>query len=56
MQVSFTKENLTFGKVKIVPKKNEWNPKIIEAVCDSIAVKKAITENEEKGLDTLIYY
>ena len=56
MQVNSIKNTPNFGKVKIVPKKNEWNPKIIEAVYDSIAVKKAITENEEKGLDTLIYY
>ena len=48
--------NQHFGAVKFHPTIKEWNPRVLEAVLDSSAVKCAITENESKGLDTLLYY
>ena len=48
--------NQSFGAVKFYPAIKEWNPRILETVLDSIAIKRAIEENESKGIDTLIYY
>ena len=48
--------NKTFGAVKFQPSVKEWNPRILETVLDSVAIKQAIKENESKGLDTLLYY
>ena len=48
--------NKSFGAVKFQPSVKEWNPRILEAVLDSTAVKQAVKENETKGLDTLLYY
>ena len=46
----------SFGAVKFHPQMKDWNHKILETVVESLAVKQAIRENENKGLDTLIYY
>lgn len=48
--------NQNFKAVKFLPQPKEWNPRVLEAVLDSVAVKNAIKENESIGLDTLIYY
>lgn len=60
MKVSSIQQNITytqhFGAVKFQPPIKEWNPRILEAVLDSSAVKHAIKENESNGLDTLLYY
>ena len=49
-------DRITFGAVKFTPNISEWNPRILEAVLDSTAVKKAVFENESTGYDTLIFH
>ena len=60
MKISPIQQNVNynqhFGAVKFHPAMKEWNPRILETVLDSSAVKHAIIENESKGLDTLLYY
>ena len=48
--------NQSFGAVKFYPQVKDWNPRILESVVESTAIKQAILDNESKGLDTLIYY